>query len=305
MGASTWSWLAGVLLLQAAQYTEGAGGAGWTYSGDTGPDHWANANNSCGGDSQSPINIQYSAATNMNYPAFTFQGYSSVPTGATMTLYNTGHAINVNLGGSGFSVSGGGLTGTYNTAQFHFHWGTAADLDARGGTYPNLGDAVASGSPTALAVLGFFLELDDTDNAGLNPIVSDIANVANAGNGSVFSSVFTFDSFLPANRSKFYRYSGSLTTPGCNEIVVWTVFEDTIKISRNQLSALLGATYYQAEGGNQPAAMANNWRPVQALNTRQVYRSFQKSGTWRMSPAWQVMALGVLIAASFCPQCAP
>ncbi|XP_078616116.1 carbonic anhydrase 7-like [Branchiostoma floridae x Branchiostoma japonicum] len=321
MGDSTWFWLVGVMLLQAAQSIEGAGGAVWTYSGNTGPTHWANANNSCGGNSQSPINIQYSPAKRQSYADFTFQGYSTVPSDATMELYNTGHAINVNLGSAskGFSVSGGGLNGTYHTAQFHFHWGSVADLEAGGsehtlegkaypgevhfvhysGTHADLGAAVASGSSTALAVLGFFLELDDNDNPGLNPIVNNIGGAAYAGNRSVFSQTFTFDSFLPADRSRFYRYSGSLTTPGCNEIVAWTVFEDTIKISRNQLNTLLNATYYEAEAGHEPEAMANNFRPVLVLNSREVHRSFERSGTWRILPAWQVIGLGVLILASF------
>ncbi|CAH1240458.1 CA12 [Branchiostoma lanceolatum] len=329
MDASTWCWLAGVLLLQAAQSIEGAGGAGWSYGGNTGPGYWANANNTCGGNSQSPINVQYSTAKNQTYATFNFQGYGTAPTNATMSLYNTGHAINVNLDSAsrGFSVSGGGLTGTYYAAQFHFHWGGASDLTVGSEhtleskaypgevhfvhyseDYPNISAAVASGSPTALAVLGFFLELDDSDNAGLNSIVSNIGNAAYAGNGSDFTQTFPFDGFLPADRSRFYRYSGSLTTPGCNEIVVWTVFEDTIKISRSQLTTLLGATYYVAEAGQQPVALANNFRPVQNLNSREVTRSFERSGgsgTWRISPAWQVIGLGVLIAASFCPQCVP
>ncbi len=41
---------------------------------------------------------------------------------------------------------------------------------------------------------------------------------------------------LPSDTSKFYRYMGSLTTPTCNQVVVWTLFEDTVKISENQVT---------------------------------------------------------------------
>ena len=39
-----------------------------------------------------------------------------------------------------------------------------------------------------------------------------------------------------ADLNEFYRYSGSLTTPGCFESVTWTVFEKVLKVSAAQVS---------------------------------------------------------------------
>ena len=43
---------------------------------------------------------------------------------------------------------------------------------------------------------------------------------------------------FPADMGRFYRYQGSLTTPGCNEQVAWTVFKDPLRVPRQLLQHL-------------------------------------------------------------------
>lgn len=46
---------------------------------------------------------------------------------------------------------------------------------------------------------------------------------------------FPFEDLLPDSTASFFRYDGSLTTPECNESVIWTVFQTPIAISERQV----------------------------------------------------------------------
>ena len=50
-----------------------------------------------------------------------------------------------------------------------------------------------------------------------------------------FTAGFKPKDLMPSDTDKFYRYSGSLTTPGCFESVVWTVFDQPIQMSEEQV----------------------------------------------------------------------
>ena len=52
---------------------------------------------------------------------------------------------------------------------------------------------------------------------------------------SVNISAFFPYTLLPESRNSYWRYNGSLTTPFCNESVIWTVFTSAVSVSHEQV----------------------------------------------------------------------
>ncbi|KAK3587340.1 hypothetical protein CHS0354_036504 [Potamilus streckersoni] len=260
----------------------------WGYRGAVGPKFWPENVPTCGGRSQSPVDI-HACRYNSSLEDFIFSGYNA--TGTNMyQVKNNGHTIQVDITKNNITISGGGLASLYTAAQFHFHWGwnnsQGSEHTLNGKMYPmelhivhyktslgSIGTAAVSGQADALAVLGFFFEVTSSDNAELVPILSQLDHVRYANNSKLvsLSSTFSLKSILPDLQGfqTYYRYSGSLTTPTCLEVVIWTVFESTIGISEQQLAMLRGV--FETENGETPEELLyDNYRPVQALGTRKI-----------------------------------
>ncbi|XP_076473062.1 carbonic anhydrase 1-like [Babylonia areolata] len=278
-------------------------GTQWSYSD---VNNWNTVyNDYCGGQKQSPIDlrsdvVQYNAAY-LQSP-FSFSNFDTV-TGITWTLKNDGHSAKVELGGTAEAqVSGGSLPNTFQVAQFHFHWGS---IDSQGSehtvdgsfypmemhivtyntAYTDLSAALAHDD--GLAVLGFFVEISETDNTAMASIVTGLSDVASSVSDTSINPVAL--SSLMADTANYYRYSGGLTTPTCNEVVTWTVFKDTIKISKTQLNA------FRAMSDGQGHNIQDNYRPVQALNSRTITSSFPVSA----ASATGASALLLMLAFAF------
>nr|XP_057918493.1 carbonic anhydrase XVb [Doryrhamphus excisus] len=235
----------------------------------------------CNGSRQSPINIVSDDATeDAGLTDFNFTQFDN--TSALKEITNTGQTVKVNMN-PGVEISEGGLSEPYDTLQFHLHWGNGSSTGGsehtvNGKRYPmefhivnikgslNLDTAAAVNDSTGVAALGFFIEADDSlpddQPASWRMLTSYLQNITLAGQVTPIESEISLDDLLPGvNRSSYYRYLGSLTTPACYEAVVWTVFKDSVKISSNLID-LFSTTLHVNTTDSSPIAV-NVFRNIQ------------------------------------------
>jgi len=215
----------------------------WSYSGDEGPQYWSGCYVDCGGEKQSPIDITGAVAASELTDLETH--YQSAP----LELINNGHSIEFEYA-SGSVLTLDGLD--YELLQLHFH--TQSEHTLNGNYYPMEVHLVHKNEASgALAVVGIFFE-EGAENAFLQEFMNDLPE----SEGDHFSSdlMLNAQDLYPESKG-YYTYSGSLTTPPCSEIVTWFVFSEPIKASGDQLAKLHSLIH-------------DNYRPVQALNGREV-----------------------------------
>ncbi|KAK7925782.1 hypothetical protein WMY93_008092 [Mugilogobius chulae] len=250
------------------------------------PDHWSGQFPSCGGLRQSPINIVTAKAhSNSALPPFNFIGHNDQ---INISLDNTGHSAQFSLPHS-VRLSGGALPGIYRAENFHFHWGREGNPGSEhtidGERLPMEMHIVHIKEPygslaeaehdmAGIALLAFLFEESADDHPHLDTVIEALGRVQNNGSSSVLVN-FRLTDIVPAAAElhSYYRYVGSMTTPGCEQAVSWTVFQRTLPVSSRQLSAI--ATKCRFWTGK---AMMDNFRPTQPLDGRVVYKSSSGCG---------------------------
>uniref|UniRef100_A0A8C2HHM9 Carbonic anhydrase n=2 Tax=Cyprinus carpio TaxID=7962 RepID=A0A8C2HHM9_CYPCA len=244
----------------------------------------------CNGSQQSPINIvTASVQGNPNLTSFNLTGFDDNST--FLSIVNSGDSVVVNLDDEKIKVQGGDLPGVYNTKQFHLHWGNGSSSSGSehtvdGRQYPmelhivsvhskyngNVSAALAAKDSTALAVLGFFIEGTNEVNKTISwdILTSYLTKIRNSGDQtSDIMNQITLNSLIEGvDRTKYYRYQGSLTTPSCSEAVIWTVFKDPVKVSHDFINRF--STTVLFKDANASVLNTNNFRGVQPLNGRVV-----------------------------------
>uniref|UniRef100_A0A8C5ARF2 Carbonic anhydrase n=1 Tax=Gadus morhua TaxID=8049 RepID=A0A8C5ARF2_GADMO len=245
-----------------------------------GPDDWPLVARHCSGRNQSPVNI----VTRTTLPderlvPLQLINYQKIFRGR---IINNGHTVQLDLP-SNVKIQGGKLAGPYKALQLHFHWGKdggpGSEHTIDGERFPmemhivhikeeydTLDQAVAD--DTGVAVLGFFFQESPTPNKQYEPIISALKDLNHKASNSTLGGV-SLGRLVPPEETleHYFRYQGSLTTPHCDESVVWTLFETPVPLSRKQLSAFCGL---RSPRGTR---MVNTYRPEQQLNGRKVYYS--------------------------------
>jgi len=239
---------AGVMVVVAGSMPALAETHHWSYSGESGPSHWAELdakNKACGlGKSQSPIDILTQDVHQQGLPTLEFH-YRTTP----LHLIDNGHSIQVNVDpGSTLRIGGK----SYELVQFHFHHPSEERINGKGSEM--VAHLVHRDSAGALAVVAVLLDAGKP-NATVETLWSHLPKQK--------KHVMDFQgvridpaSLLPADRS-YFTYTGSLTTPPCSEGVRWFVLKSPSTLSKSEIATF--AAHYP-----------NDARPLQKLNGREV-----------------------------------
>jgi carbonic anhydrase len=196
---------------------------------------------------------------------------------------NNGHAVQLTLKSTEkLKVTGGDLPGPYLLAQFHFHWGSATAGGSEhltGGnhhfaeihlvhTKEGYDKEAYMSKGDGLGVLGFFVDVgENTQEGPLDVLIQQkIAKHLLEPKSAHNITNFALDTILPASLTDYYRYLGSLTTPTCNEVVVWTVFKHPILITQKTRDAMVSFAEYD----DTDAPLVQNFRAAQPLNGRTI-----------------------------------
>ncbi|XP_010180336.1 PREDICTED: carbonic anhydrase 14, partial [Mesitornis unicolor] len=251
----------------------------WSYEG---LEHWSVEYPDCRGTMQSPINIETAKTIfSPELRPIQLSGYS-LPVKEKLRLRNNGHTVLLELPES-LAITGG-YAQQYRAVQLHLHWGSpwgpgsehtvnghrfAAEIHVvhYNTKYDSLNEAMVH--PDGLAVLGAFLEVGPRENPYYQQILEHLNKIQREGE-EVLVPGFNIAGLLPANLKHYFHYNGSLTTPPCYQTVKWTIFNQTLLLSYDQMSMLVMSLRH-----DDSKPLLNNYRMVQDLNGRRVLSSFQ------------------------------
>ncbi|OWZ18905.1 hypothetical protein PHMEG_0006934 [Phytophthora megakarya] len=240
----------------------GADGAPWGYkTNDTsmaGPDQWVDHYPTCGGQRQSPIDIETTAGCISEKRSLTFSGSC-----ADFNVSQSDESFTASVNGGSCAVTANGAS--YNMLQFHMHVPSEHTLNGE-----HLDGEVhfvhSNADSSALLVTGvFFKAVQGASDPWVVSVLDALDNVSENVTASANLTSYADLVNKAADAHGVFNYAGSLTTPECSEIVDWWVVKKPVDVSTADLERLqsqLRELDITDDG--------KNARPVQPLNGRVV-----------------------------------
>nr|XP_025970558.1 carbonic anhydrase 9 isoform X1 [Dromaius novaehollandiae] len=282
------------LLLGAAAAAHSAEDAPHSHERGPGRGHWSYKDRqewvlhypNCESTMQSPINIDLAKTIfSPQLRPIQLSGYS-LPSKERLKLKNNGHTVVLELPES-LAITGG-YAQQYRAIQLHLHWGSPTGPGSEhtindhrfpgeihvvhyNTKYDSFEEAMVR--PDGLAVLAAFLQVGPRENPYYRQILEHLYEIQGEDE-EVFVPGFNIAGLLPANLDLYFRYNGSLTTPPCYQSVKWTVFNQTVQLSQDQISELVSTLR-----GDDDSPLQNVFREWQKLHGRHVLASFQAALT--------------------------
>nr|XP_045006741.1 carbonic anhydrase 6 [Jaculus jaculus] len=268
--------LASVLLL-------GAQAHGWSYSdGELNELSWPEEYPECGGQRQSPINVQRrSVKFNPLLKPLNLTGYEKE---GDFPMTNNGHTVQITLPHTMRMTASDGTV--FAAQQMHFHWGGGSwevsgsehtidgsrrvievhvvHYNIRYGSYDEAKD-----KPDGLAVLAAFAEIQEyAENTYYSNFISELANIKYPGQTTALKDS-SIQVMLPVDLYRYYTYEGSLTTPPCTQNVKWFILDDSIKLSKIQVLNIENSIK-----NHKNETLHDGYRRTQPLHGRRVEANF-------------------------------
>jgi carbonic anhydrase len=220
----------------------------WSYEGETGPANWGKINKAwtkCGsGERQSPIDIRDGMRVELEQITFDYKPSS-------FTVTDTGHTIQVDVAGGNYLHV---LNRQYELVQFHFH--RPGEERINGKSFEMVVHLVHRDAEGKQAVLSVLLERGHAQST-----IQTVWNNLPLEKHDVIRPTIVLDvnQLLPEKRD-YFTYMGSISTPPCDEGVLYMVMKNPLQASPAQM-ALFSRLYPM------------NARPVQASAGRVIKES--------------------------------
>jgi carbonic anhydrase len=196
----------------------------WSYEGESGPANWAKINpawTKCGsGNRQSPIDLRDGMKVDLEQINFDYHPSS-------FNVTDNGKTVQVMVGRGNFLTVGNRM---YELMQFHFHRPSEERVNGKG--YEMVVHLVHKDGEGRIAMLALLLERGKPQ-----PAIQQVWNNLPLEKMDTMAPSESLDpmDLLPARRD-YFTFMGSMTTPPCQEGVLWLVMKEPVQASPAQLA---------------------------------------------------------------------